>query len=81
MTENKEINARLQAHLSSLKKQYPDICREIDYYRARFMTAFTWPKWCFMPMAGYLAMLTGGHPDFHGLPLEIQLRDTGRVRD
>ena len=74
MTGNKEINARLQAHLSSLKKQYPDICREIDYYRARFMTAFTWPKWCFMPMAGYVAILSGGHPDFHGLPLEIQLR-------
>ena len=74
MTENKDIIARLQAHLSSLRKQYPDIWREIDYYRTGFMPAFTWPKWCFMPMAGYLAIVTGGRPDFHDLPLDVQLR-------
>jgi len=51
---------RLQGHLAHLGRQFPGIWREVDRARTIFRRSFTWPDWCFLPIAGYLAILTGG---------------------
>ncbi len=72
MSEAQEVVQRLQRHLTALGKRYPGIWKEIDRARQE-LKKFGWPEWCFMPMAGYLAILAKDHPDFHRLPMTLQL--------
>ncbi|RLB06624.1 MAG: hypothetical protein DRG59_07630, partial [Deltaproteobacteria bacterium] len=73
MSEAQEVIQRLQRHLTALGKRYPGIWKDIDRAREQLKKRFGCPDWCFMPMAGYLTILTKGHPDFHQLPMTVQL--------
>ena len=76
MSEVQEVVQRLQRHLTTLSKRYPGVWKNIDGARLQPKKRFGWPEWCFMPMAGYLAILTKGHSDFHRLPMTLQLTAT-----
>lgn len=48
-------------HLSALGKEYPLAWRQIDDFRAsRGVGLPDWPEWCFIPMAGPYAVVSGG---------------------
>jgi hypothetical protein len=60
-------------HLRQIAQQYPGLWAEVDQLRAqRGHAAPAWPPWCFLPMAGTVALLTRGVP-------EPDLRPLGRA--
>jgi hypothetical protein len=58
------IVRRLGQHVASVQRKYPDIWKQVDQLRAeRGKTLPKWPAWCFLPLAGAYAIITGGRDD------------------
>ena len=53
---------RPRQHLAVAAKLYPNIWRQVDEFRAmRGREGLgNWPDWCFLPIAGYHAIVSGG---------------------
>ena len=66
---------RLEKHVSSLGQKFPGIWRTIDRARSFRGKTLDWPDWCFLPISGYLAILTNGAPleTIHKLPVKERL--------
>jgi hypothetical protein len=66
--------ARPLRHLRQAGQQYPGLWPQLDRLRAARGTALPqWPAWCYLPLAGIVAALTGGalQPDLRGLGMQI----------
>lgn len=54
---------RRSAHLAALARRYPRAWRQVDELRAaRGLGLPDWPSWCFLPLAGAYAIVSGGRP-------------------
>lgn len=52
---------RLTAYLDAAKARYPGAWLQVhDFRKARGRGLPTWPEWCFMPLAGAYAIVSGG---------------------
>ena len=53
---------RPRQHLAAAGSLYPNAWRQIDHFRAmRGREGLgNWPDWCFLPIAGYHAIVSGG---------------------
>jgi len=52
---------RLQGYVSEAAKRHPGVWKRVDALRAdRGNGLPEWPDWCFLPMAGYMAVVTNG---------------------
>lgn len=59
-------------HLREMMRRYPDLGREVDRFRAGRGTALPdWPDWCFLPMAAWMAIATGGSPSPIPTPRDV----------
>ncbi len=80
MARTHEIVTRIQGHLKTLAEKHPGIWREVDRARAQLKKRFSWPDWCFMPMAGYFAVLTKPLPSLDKLPANVRIMVTRAVQ-
>ena len=58
-----EYVRRPLVHLASVGKRYPQAWQWIDKFRAERESekeGFAWPSWCFCPLSGAYAIVTGG---------------------
>lgn len=69
---------RARDHLVAAGKLYPEAWKQADAFRAqRERDALpNWPDWCFLPMAGWYAIVSGGGD--RRVPFE-QIGDVGRL--
>jgi hypothetical protein len=51
---------RLQAHLRSVAARYPHAWDQIALFRANRKALGDWPRWCYCPLAGAMAVVTRG---------------------
>jgi hypothetical protein len=47
-------------HLAEVGKRYPRAWRQVDEIRATRGRGLSWPDWCFLPLAGTYAIVSGG---------------------
>jgi hypothetical protein len=66
---------RLGQHVSAVNRKYPKAWQQVDELRAqRGKQLPDWPPWCFMPLSGAYAIVTGGRDD-----VEVTATDVGVV--
>lgn len=70
-------------HLAAAMKHYPSTSRLVDTFRGnRDKDIQEWPSWCFIPMAGWYAIVSNDNADQCGpggqLPLHL-VSDVGRL--
>lgn len=52
---------RCVQHLAAVKRAYPDAWKQVDSFRAaRGKDLQLWPRWCYMPLSGAYAIVSGG---------------------
>lgn len=57
------ISIRPTTHLNALTKDYPDLSKQVDNFRANKANGvLTWPNWCFLPMGGWHAIAGSRYP-------------------
>lgn len=57
---NKALH-RIQDHVRTIEKKYPQAWKQLAHFRAlRGSSDFQWPAWCYVPLAGAYAIVTGG---------------------
>lgn len=54
------IRSRLASHLAVANRKYPRAWRQLDEFRARRKELGDWPDWCFCPLSGAYAIVSGG---------------------
>jgi hypothetical protein len=58
---NRGRQPRPRQHVAAIGKRYPDAWRQVDDFRAdRGRGLPDWPDWCFLPLAGAYAIVSGG---------------------
>lgn len=55
-----EAFLRPRALLDSFSRLYPEAWRQVDEFRSRRKELGDWPDWCFLPLAGTYAIVSGG---------------------
>lgn len=56
----KHTDCRQRAYLTEMARKYPDVWKRIDIMRAaRGRDLPDWPQWCFLPLAGAIALVEG----------------------
>ncbi len=78
-----QIAKRLQGYLAQVGRQHPGIWKQIDEMRAKRGKGFpTWADWCFLPIAGYLAILSKGisMKALKAMPLPDRLAITNKAQ-
>ena len=74
---NRTTDCRPLNHLRAAGKRYPDAWKQIDEFRAaRGKDLPDWPDWCFLPMSGVYAIVSGGGDNRVSLEM---IRDVGRL--
>jgi hypothetical protein len=62
--EMEAIVKRLNEHVASVPRRYPEAWKQVDRFRQdRGRNLPDWPAWCFLPLAGGYAIATGGQDD------------------
>lgn len=52
--------ARLRAHLRAVTQRYPQAWKQLHAFRAERRSLGDWPAWCYCPLAGAYAIVSGG---------------------
>ena len=64
-------------HLNAASKLYPQAWKQVEHFLSvRGKEITDWPPWCFLPMAGWYAIVSGGGDNRLGLD---QIGDVGRL--
>jgi hypothetical protein len=75
-----DVAPRPAQHLRALATQYPGLFQQVDRLRAqRGKELPRWPDWCFLPLAGVVAILTRGAPAPDVRPLGPQIGIVGAL--
>lgn len=71
---NRGRKPRPRMHLEEIARRYPGAWLQVDSFRAdRGVDLPEWPDWCFLPIAGYYAIVSGGG--------ESRIGERGRIAD
>lgn len=74
---NRSRTCRPREHLRAAGQLYPDAWKQFGDFRARQVRDLTpWPEWCYCPLAGAYAVVSGGGTN--RVPL-TQMEDVGRL--
>ena len=68
-------NCRPRDHLAVAGKLYPDAWKIADEFRADRSGPHDWPGWCYLPVGGWYAIVSGGADS---VPLDL-IGDVGRL--
>jgi len=61
MTKSNIVKCRPREYITKYARKYPDAWRKVDVLRAaRGFDLPQWPDWCFLPLAGAAAIVSGG---------------------
>jgi len=73
------MTSRPLTHLNQTSKQFPGVWHNVDTFRqAKGVDLPHWPTWCFLPMAAWVAMASGG-ADFGSFAMLRAARDASRL--
>jgi len=57
---NHEVTQRILRHVATIGRRYPEAWAQIDGFRAQRKELGDWPGWCYCPLAGAYAVVSGG---------------------